>query len=1268
MSKPLIVFVHGLGGGAGTWGNFPTLLRDDPQIAARYDVAEPYVYTTSQRGAGPRIDDLALELATRLEVGDNARYTSIVLIGHSMGGLVSRRYIADELVRNDPGSRLRATRLLTFATPHLGSQWANAGKVVPVTGPQIEDLAIGSRFMNRLGLDWARTDADRLVATKHVVAGDDAAVGLWSATQAHRSADFDVVGGRGHISLVKPETRDDEVYQITRRFLLDDRPTRRALPDADWSQPLLHTKEAKPTETNRFLFTARATTLHGREAEFELLRRFLGFSAGAFRWMLLHGPGGVGKSRLALEMCRLLLVSGDWYAGFLDEHAKEPDWTRWQPVMPTAIVIDYAASDPERAERVVASLAGRVEADAAHPLGQPVRVLLIERDGKGEWIDAIVEEGASGVPVKETRQNDLALESPADPWPLMKEVIEASGRTATDRQSTLNLLSKVDRQRRPLFAYFLADALADGQDVSGFDAERLIADVIKRDRQKFWLPRNVTANDEFALALATMTGGLPKETIDKLDGPIFSNWDFNHHPEAFKAMTGKAATEGVPPLEPDIVGEHFVAEALFGRTLDSNSRKKICELAWTISPSAMSRFVVRTHNDLAKSELLALLRQPPSERDVLRYWFSAAVQISTRLHHDDKSAAAQLFSSIGGLVVQLPYGVIMSFLQQRRVHTAGQTEIARVVYTAIEANPRFIESWVSDRGLHGVHDFLRTAYDSKQHRLVAGIYAALAAQSPQLVARCLDAQINLVGAFLDTAVDHKQNDLVRKVYAAMAAQPDRLSERLYQTDLGHVRGFLGTAIEHSGKKLVDRRFVDDAYRMLEADSRALVESALRTPLDQAAAFITSASEYNRKTLVSQLFDALEADAERLVERAFRTPLHQLCAFLSVALKHDRVPLVVDLCRRMAGEPQRFKDLVHSSPFEAIRSFFRPLRDHEQADTILKEPLLGLWRLIAADARRTGPKIAEATPVTLVSLLSSVPRGEQQVLRELFATQKLEHWQFGPYRNRRFSDGAAGLAQYFQLAGRADLCNALVDNLLQRSDAADFGSAEYALSGLSRFVSAYGKEREWAPLQGLMSRHFNQSFLRECYGKATIYSLAEALHGIVGHLPPKLIQQLWNRALDARIASAVKDLRSTREKELAANVRFLAACALGGRPIRLSPLGKTELRDISRLVLNVSPHGSSATEIDGWGRQLWLGLRLIASRQAGEIKVDPDVLASACQQWQEKQISAAGDPSSTQNWINRSMVRWLGLCAASGTGRLVPDDEELWQLAGFEREG
>ncbi|MBL4645955.1 MAG: ATP-binding protein [Rhizobiales bacterium] len=65
-------------------------------------------------------------------------------------------------------------------------------------------------------------------------------------------------------------------------------------------QPKLELPFAGDEEKNRFIYSRRYVPFVGRDNELELLDQFLGSEKG-FAWSLVSGPGGMGKSRLALE-------------------------------------------------------------------------------------------------------------------------------------------------------------------------------------------------------------------------------------------------------------------------------------------------------------------------------------------------------------------------------------------------------------------------------------------------------------------------------------------------------------------------------------------------------------------------------------------------------------------------------------------------------------------------------------------------------------------------------------------------------------------------------------------------------------------------------------------------------------------------------------------------------------------------------------------------------------------------------------------------------
>ena len=61
-------------------------------------------------------------------------------------------------------------------------------------------------------------------------------------------------------------------------------------------------------------------------------------SEGDFKWWLLLGAAGSGKSRLALEAC--ILHESEWATGFLDKKfVDKTEWGRWQQKTPRSSLL-----------------------------------------------------------------------------------------------------------------------------------------------------------------------------------------------------------------------------------------------------------------------------------------------------------------------------------------------------------------------------------------------------------------------------------------------------------------------------------------------------------------------------------------------------------------------------------------------------------------------------------------------------------------------------------------------------------------------------------------------------------------------------------------------------------------------------------------------------------------------------------------------------------------------------------------------------------------
>jgi hypothetical protein len=210
-----------------------------------------------------------------------------------------------------------------------------------------------------------------------------------------------------------------------------------------------------------------------------------------------------------------------------------------------------------------------------------------------------------------------------DLWDVIGHFCKKAGRQAPDRAETLSSLTAVDPQRRPLFAYFLADAVAAGRSPRGWDRETLLRDVLRREEESFWTPAGVAEQDKNLLALATMTGGLSLETLLSHDTggllPDVNTFDPLRH----EAMTGRPAAIELAPLEPDILGEFFVLTHLspqhMARRLD-----RLIRLSWEIAPASRAIFLVRAANDFPREPALMPLCGVASGTSKQRHWWAAA--------------------------------------------------------------------------------------------------------------------------------------------------------------------------------------------------------------------------------------------------------------------------------------------------------------------------------------------------------------------------------------------------------------------------------------------------------------------------------------------------------------------------------------------------------------------------------------------------------------------------------------------------------------------
>ncbi|WP_239696484.1 ABC-three component system protein [Paenibacillus oryzisoli] len=177
--KILVLFIHGLGAPR-TWvesgRDWSQLIKDDPELEGidvgivTYDTShlisglfgiegefEILGHRLSVSKDSPlSIQLLAQQLKTILNGYMYRKYEKIVVAGHSMGGLIGKRFILNEyLHRNDQLNRIGG--FISYATPYNGSKFAQFHHIIKrfQKHTQIEELRSNCEFLDDMNRCFA---------------------------------------------------------------------------------------------------------------------------------------------------------------------------------------------------------------------------------------------------------------------------------------------------------------------------------------------------------------------------------------------------------------------------------------------------------------------------------------------------------------------------------------------------------------------------------------------------------------------------------------------------------------------------------------------------------------------------------------------------------------------------------------------------------------------------------------------------------------------------------------------------------------------------------------------------------------------------------------------------------------------------------------------------------------------------------------------------------------------------------------------------------
>lgn len=252
-----VVFLHGLQGGwRSTWtaakkdAPWPCwLAEEDPGLAVW--CVDYAASVTQWTGTAMPIRDRATSLLGALADAHDIGTKPLILVGHSLGGLLIKQMIRHSRTMMDQyrGFADKLSGVVFFSTPHTGSGLASLAsyfKVARAT-PLVRELASNDPYLRELD-DWYRNYASAMniptlsfyekLKTMKLQVVDE------TSGDPHLPNSTAIPVDADHISVCKFKDRDDLVYLQTRRFILKHveaaLPPQQAAPEPQQSRPAPH--------------------------------------------------------------------------------------------------------------------------------------------------------------------------------------------------------------------------------------------------------------------------------------------------------------------------------------------------------------------------------------------------------------------------------------------------------------------------------------------------------------------------------------------------------------------------------------------------------------------------------------------------------------------------------------------------------------------------------------------------------------------------------------------------------------------------------------------------------------------------------------------------------------------------------------------------------------------------------------------------------------------------------------------------------------------
>lgn len=208
--KVAVVFVHGLFGDTdGTWTNpngqsFFKLLEAAPGIGRQIDIFAFGFTSNALKSGSLDIREAANMLEQSLQYNGVWDYSTVVFVGHSMGGLIIMREIID-----NPAHRDKVPLMVFYAVPQEGSQITAIAQHV-VRNPAVKQMLMADQndFLKLLSDEWGRVpnqDKPTILCAYETAPLDGVMIVPWSSATRFCDGVPAAIEGTDHSTIVKPD-------------------------------------------------------------------------------------------------------------------------------------------------------------------------------------------------------------------------------------------------------------------------------------------------------------------------------------------------------------------------------------------------------------------------------------------------------------------------------------------------------------------------------------------------------------------------------------------------------------------------------------------------------------------------------------------------------------------------------------------------------------------------------------------------------------------------------------------------------------------------------------------------------------------------------------------------------------------------------------------------------------------------------------------------------------------------------------------------------